>query len=107
MAAIDVEWLSIILMSEKLGENGAIILFLGFLGALVAVITMAGGSKACGDWAGNKIKSKKGAQLHLQQHLQALYSETTAHLFQIQQFFHQQVQVVHIWTTCPLKFHIP
>lgn len=51
------------LMAEKLGENSAIILFLGFLGALVAVITMAGGSKAYGDWASNKIKSKTGAQL--------------------------------------------
>ena len=51
------------LMAEKLGDNAPIILFLGFLGALVAVITMAGGSKAYGDWAGNKIKSKRGAQL--------------------------------------------
>ncbi|MBP3912460.1 Na+/H+ antiporter NhaC family protein [Zhenhengia yiwuensis] len=50
------------LMAEKLGANASIILFLGFLGALVAVITMAGGSKAYGDWAGNKIKSKRGAQ---------------------------------------------
>ena len=32
------------LMGEKLGDNTSIILFLGFLGALVAVITMAGGS---------------------------------------------------------------
>ena len=37
------------LMAEKLGANASIILFLGFLGALVAVITMAGGSKAYGD----------------------------------------------------------
>ena len=51
------------LMAGKLGDNASIILFLGFLGALVAVITMAGGSRAYGDWAGNKIKSKKGAQL--------------------------------------------
>ncbi|MGL4343758.1 MAG: Na+/H+ antiporter NhaC family protein [Cellulosilyticaceae bacterium] len=51
------------LMAEKLGDNASIILFLGFLGALVAVITMAGGSRAYGDWASNKIKSKKGAQL--------------------------------------------
>lgn len=58
--AIDVTFA---LMAEKLGANAPIILFLGFLGALVAVITMAGGSKAYGDWAGNKIKSKKGAQL--------------------------------------------
>ena len=51
------------LMGEKLGDNTSIILFLGFLGALVAVITMAGGSRAYGEWAGNKIKTKKGAQL--------------------------------------------
>ncbi|MDA3733525.1 Na+/H+ antiporter NhaC family protein [Niameybacter massiliensis] len=51
------------LMADKLGANASIILFLGFLGALVAVITMAGGSRAYGDWASNKIKSKKGAQL--------------------------------------------
>lgn len=51
------------LMAQKLGDNTSIILFLGFLGALVAVITMAGGSRAYGEWAGNKIKSKKGAQL--------------------------------------------
>ncbi|MGL5675643.1 MAG: Na+/H+ antiporter NhaC family protein [Cellulosilyticaceae bacterium] len=58
--AIDVTFT---LMAEKLGANASIILFLGFLGALVAVITMAGGSRAYGEWAGNKIKSKKGAQL--------------------------------------------
>lgn len=51
------------LMAEKMGSNASIILFLGFLGALVAVITMAGGSRAYGDWATSKIKSKKGAQL--------------------------------------------
>ncbi len=51
------------LMGEKLGDNASIILFLGFLGALVAVITMAGGSRAYGEWASNKIKSKKAAQL--------------------------------------------
>lgn len=51
------------LMSEKLGDNASIIIFLACLGALVTVITMAGGSKAYGDWAANKIKSKRGAQL--------------------------------------------
>lgn len=54
---------TISLMSSKLGENASIILFLGFLGALVAVITMAGGSKAYGNWAATKIKSRRGAQL--------------------------------------------
>lgn len=51
------------LMAEKLGGNASIILFLGFLGALVTVVTMAGGSRAYGEWAGKKIKSKVGAQL--------------------------------------------
>ncbi len=39
------------------------IIFLSILGALVAVITLAGGSKAYGDWASKKIKTKAGAQL--------------------------------------------
>lgn len=51
------------LMAQKLGDNAAIIIFLACLGALVTIITMAGGSRAYGDWAANKIKSKKGAQL--------------------------------------------
>lgn len=51
------------LMAEKLADNVAIIIFLGLLGALVMVITKAGGSKAYGEWAVKKIKSRKGAQL--------------------------------------------
>ena len=51
------------LMADKMAENAAIILFLAFLGALVAVITRAGGSRAYGDWASRKIKSRAGAQL--------------------------------------------
>ncbi len=51
------------LMATKLGDNASIIVFLALLGALVTVITMAGGSRAYGDWAGNKIKSRKGVQL--------------------------------------------
>lgn len=51
------------LMSQKLGDNAAIIIFLACLGALVTIITIAGGSRAYGDWAANKIKSKRGAQL--------------------------------------------
>ena len=58
--AIDV---TLTLMAQKLGDNAPMIIFLGFLGALVAVITMAGGSRAYGEWAGNKIKGKKGVQL--------------------------------------------
>lgn len=51
------------LMAQKLGDNAAIIIFLACLGALVTIITMAGGSRAYGDWAANKIKSRRGAQL--------------------------------------------
>jgi len=51
------------LMSEKIGDNALILIFLGLLGALVAVITMAGGSRAYGNWAVAKIKSRRGAQL--------------------------------------------
>lgn len=51
------------LMAERMGANAPIILFLAFLGALVAVVTMAGGSRAYGNWAGSKIKSRSGAQL--------------------------------------------
>ena len=51
------------LMSGKIGDNASILIFLGLLGALVAVITMSGGSKAYGDWAVTKIKSRQGAQL--------------------------------------------
>lgn len=51
------------LMSEKIGDNAEILIFLGLLGSLVAVITMAGGSRAYGNWAASKIKNKQGAQL--------------------------------------------
>ncbi len=51
------------LMSQKLGENAAIMIFLAFLGALVVIITKAGGSKAYGDWASSKIKSRRSAIL--------------------------------------------
>lgn len=40
-----------------------IILFLALLGALVYVVTKAGGSRAYGDWAAKKMKSRKTAQL--------------------------------------------
>ena len=50
-------------MIDKMGENASILLFLALLGALVAVITRAGGSQAYGKWASGKIKSRRGAQL--------------------------------------------
>ena len=51
------------LMGEKLSENSSIIIFLGLLGAIVVVITKAGGSKAYGEWAVKRIKSRKGAKI--------------------------------------------
>ncbi len=48
-------------MSEKVGGNTTIIVFLVVLGILVVLMQKSGGAKAYGDWAGNKIKSKGGA----------------------------------------------
>lgn len=52
-------------MIEKVGSewNIGIIFFLVFLGTIVALMTKAGGSKAYGDWAQSKIRSKRGATL--------------------------------------------
>ncbi len=50
-----------IVMSEEIGSSGTILVFLVMLGILVVLMTKAGGSRAYGDWAGRKIKSKKGA----------------------------------------------
>lgn len=52
-------------MTEKLGSswNIGILIFLVFLGIIVALMTRAGGSAAYGNWANKKIKSKKGALL--------------------------------------------
>lgn len=51
------------LMGKKIGDNASILLFLGFLGSLIAIITIAGGSFAYGDWASKKIKTKRGTKL--------------------------------------------
>ena len=48
-------------MSEKVGANVPIIVFLVVLGIFVVLMQKSGGSKAYGEWAGKKIKSKKGA----------------------------------------------
>ena len=48
-------------MSEKVGGNTPIIVFLVVLGILVVLMQKSGGAKAYGDWAGRKIKSKSGA----------------------------------------------
>ena len=51
------------LMAQKLADNTAIVLFLAMLGALVVVITKAGGSRAYGNWASTKIRTRVGASL--------------------------------------------
>lgn len=48
-------------MSEKVGDNVPIIVFLVVLGILVVLMQKSGGAKAYGNWAGKAIKSKKGA----------------------------------------------
>lgn len=51
------------ILAEKLGENVSMILFLCFLGILITLITKAGGSKAYGNWAASKLKSKRSVLL--------------------------------------------
>lgn len=52
-------------MIERIGDkwNVGILIFLVFLGIIVALMTKAGGSKAYGKWANQKIKNRKGALL--------------------------------------------
>ena len=51
------------LMGSKIGDNVNILIFLGLLGALVVIVTRAGGSAAYGEWATKKIKTRRGASL--------------------------------------------
>ena len=51
------------IMGEKIGGNANILLFLAFLGIVVALITKSGASRAYGEWASHSIKTKKGALL--------------------------------------------
>ncbi len=48
-------------MSEKVGSNTPIIVFLVVLGILVVLLQKSGGAAAYGEWAGKKIRSKAGA----------------------------------------------
>lgn len=49
------------IMSDKVGANVPIIVFLVVLGILVVLMQKSGGAMAYGNWAQNKIKSKSGA----------------------------------------------
>ncbi|GHU18908.1 Na+/H+ antiporter [Spirochaetia bacterium] len=51
------------LMITKVGGNASMVIFLAMLGALVALITRAGGSKAYGGWAGRRLKTKQSASI--------------------------------------------
>lgn len=51
------------IMGAKIGGNVDILLFLVFLGIIVALVTKSGASKAYGNWASGAITSKRGALL--------------------------------------------
>ncbi len=51
------------MMAEQIMSQGALILFLALLGALVVVIASAGGSKAYGEWVSQHIKSARMAKV--------------------------------------------
>lgn len=53
----------ITIMGSKIGDNVNILLFLSFLGIVVALITKSGATKSYGEWAVRTIKSEKGALL--------------------------------------------
>jgi Na+/H+ antiporter NhaC len=50
-------------MVNSVSGNASMIIFLSMLGALVALITRAGGSLAYGNWASRKLKSRRSAGL--------------------------------------------
>ena len=49
------------IMTEKIGDNCDILIFLVLLGILVALITKSGASRAYGKWASKAIRSKRQA----------------------------------------------
>ena len=51
------------MVAYKIGDNGYMILYLSLLGAVVVVVTMAGGSRAYGQWASGKLKTKRSAKV--------------------------------------------
>ena len=52
-----------ITMANQLGGNGGILIFLVILGIFAVLMVKTGGSKAYGEWASAKIKTKHGAEL--------------------------------------------
>ena len=51
------------IIGQKMSENMPMVVFLCLLGALVSVVTRAGGAKAYGDWAFRKLKSERAANI--------------------------------------------
>lgn len=51
------------MMAEQIAGNGALLLFLALLGALVVVIAGAGGSRAYGEWVATHVKNARMAQI--------------------------------------------
>lgn len=51
------------IMGGKIGGNVNILLFLSFLGIVVALVTKSGASRAYGEWAGRVIRTRRGALL--------------------------------------------
>lgn len=51
------------MVAYKIGDNGYMILYLSLLGSVVMVVTMAGGSRAYGQWASTKLKTKRSAKV--------------------------------------------
>lgn len=48
---------------NSISQTSGIFIFLVVLGIMVVLINHSGGSKAFGNWAGKKIKSRKGSQV--------------------------------------------
>lgn len=51
------------MMASKIADHGYMLIFLALLGGLVIVVTKAGGSKAYGKWASQRLKSPVSAKL--------------------------------------------
>lgn len=51
------------ILGRKMAENMPMVLFLCLLGALVSVVTRAGGAKAYGEWAYRRLSSERAANL--------------------------------------------
>ena len=50
-------------MAEQIASNGALILFLALLGALVVVVAVSGGSRAYAEWVARHIKKARMASI--------------------------------------------